>query len=166
MHCGRCESDAFVIDGKMACCDAVVDLPTKEVHHRESESYKFRQKISPKDKKDLLKSQEGRCGYCLYLIGDTIENEKTGKRIKLEMHVDHFIPWSYLSTNKGELIASCQLCNLIKSNKVFDSLDSLRVFLKDQRRQQGWPNDGMVSVIWKHVRESLRSREHGNTSVP
>lgn len=51
--------------------------------------------------------EEHRCFYC-------------GKELKPgEIHVDHFIPWSFIKDdNLWNLVLSCQQCNLKKSNRL------------------------------------------------
>lgn len=145
---------AFVRGGAYACCDEPIKQVEDEATHRISECNAKRIRIKESVRKEIISSQDGRCLYCLYKLGIVIENEKTFKKIRLKIHIDHFIPWSHLQTNNGEMIASCQICNGIKSNLMFDSIDSARVDIRNKREQRGWPNNGMLSVFLSHA-ESL-----------
>lgn len=54
------------------------------------------------------------CQYC----GDRANN------------VDHIIPWAYTRDNtKENLVASCQLCNLIAGSKTFDSFQEKKLYI-------------------------------------
>ena len=163
--CNLCETMAFVIDGKYACCDNPLQIIDGEVSHRISECAPYRIRISNAQRNMIVLSQDNRCLYCLYKFDWMVKNTRTGKKIKLRVEIDHFIPWSHLQTNKGEMIASCQICNRYKSDKTYDSIDSARVAIRNRRAQRGWPNEGMENVIWQHVRQSLQPKLSGNDTV-
>lgn len=54
--------------------------------------------------------------------------------------VDHIIPWTYGgSDDEDNLTASCHLCNMIASNKVFDTFTDKRAFIVEERRKRSMP---------------------------
>lgn len=53
--------------------------------------------------------EEDTCFYC-------------GKKLQREMHVDHFIPWSFVKDDKiWNFVLSCPTCNIKKNNRVPNS---------------------------------------------
>lgn len=53
--------------------------------------------------------------------------------------VDHIIPYSYCQTNdKDNLVACCLDCNLIASDKIFESLSSKREYIRGKRGLHKW----------------------------
>ena len=50
--------------------------------------------------------------------------------------VDHIIPQAYMIDNrKINLVCSCMLCNLVASDKVFDSFDDKRRYILNKRKR-------------------------------
>ncbi len=50
--------------------------------------------------------EEDTCFYC-------------GKKLQKNMHVDHFIPWSFVKDDKiWNVVLSCPTCNVKKNNRV------------------------------------------------
>src|SRR3990167_3339930 len=166
VYCGRCKTTCFVIDGQRACCDEpVVEIRT-EKKVRMSDGLSNRNRFSKSQIAALIALQDNRCAYCLYRFNSWQINQQTRKRLKLKIHIDHMIPWSYLATNEGELVAACQICNSLKSNRVFDDFDSIRIFLREERWKHGWENNGLSNVVWNLVRKNLHPRGGGNYSTP
>lgn len=88
----------------------------------------------------ILKRQDNKCLYC----GTPFIYEAP--------HFDHFIPLSFLRRSSLEnFVAACQLCNNIKSDKVFDSLEDVRKHIRVRRIGRGLPNfpvgDGIVKIL-------------------
>ena len=58
------------------------------------------------------------------------------------VHVDHVIPWSYSHDDSDEnLVASCMLCNLYASNKVFDTFADKKYYILNAHNRlarKGW----------------------------
>lgn len=51
---------------------------------------------------------------------------------------DHFVPHSRQgSTSEPNLVASCQVCNSLKSDLVFESLEAARRYLLVERMRKG-----------------------------
>ena len=63
--------------------------------------------------------------------------------------IDHVVPWSYGGGHEDDnLVASCDVCNKILSDRVFDSVDSKRQFVRDR---YGDHFAGRVSVAIKSL---------------
>ena len=77
-----------------------------------------------KSKDAIIERDGGICAYC----GDDATV------------VDHIIPfdWGY-DDSEDNLVASCELCNLLASNMVFDSLNAKRKYILDVRSKRRKP---------------------------
>lgn len=73
--------------------------------------------ISESRRLAILERDGGICFYCEYEADQ----------------VDHIIPYAHGGTDDdNNLVACCQICNLIASDKVFDTLEQKRDFIRDQ----------------------------------
>lgn len=86
-------------------------------------------KIPPRAlQKILLKVQSNKCFWCGNKLGSLYW--KNGKVKTLEVHWDHKIPFSYTQTNRNDnWVASCNICNLFKSNFLFTTDKECREYL-------------------------------------
>lgn len=84
-----------------------------------------------------FKAQGGRCLYCLLPIGTRV---RRGARIvALTAHWDHFVPFAYLAQNPdANWVLSCQVCNAIKSERMFDTLETARKAILPRRITKGY----------------------------
>lgn len=48
---------------------------------------------------------------------------------------------------------------------MLDSMDSMRVHLRNERTKAGWPNRGLETVLSRVVRMNLKLSDDGNASV-
>lgn len=77
-----------------------------------------------------MKSSHEVCFWCSREIGEIVNHKRYGY-IVLRKHIDHLVPRSYYRNNsKPNLKVSCHLCNLWKSDIMFDSLKECREYLK------------------------------------
>lgn len=127
--CSVCASYAFVIDGKLQCCERPYAAPAKEDQLvRFSESERKRKKPPPWWKKKTIAEQRGRCFYCGRRFGTVLIRKN--KETTLGVHWDHVEAWCFAHDNRlFNFVASCSLCNLFKSNKSFYSIESIRDYL-------------------------------------
>ena len=76
--------------------------------------------LTQAEKEKILKKYDYTCVYC-FCDADTI---------------DHIIPWSYIRCdNEENLVAACWICNLIATNKVFDSFYEKQKYVQDKKYQ-------------------------------
>jgi len=131
LFCKSCGSEAFVIDGLMACCGRPVDLEEVKSAKRKRESITkdSRGKPSRSVQLEILKHQCYQCIYC----GANLR----GKR---RVDYDHFIPFSYSQNSKNNFVASCRDCNAIKSSMLFDSIIEAQVYIQTEREKKGLKN--------------------------
>jgi 5-methylcytosine-specific restriction endonuclease McrA len=83
----------------------------------------------------LVKSQHGCCAYCFRRFGGRVFSKR--KIVTLRATMEHFIPKSM----GGEIFfAACQMCNLLKSNYLFDDLAACRKYLAEMWERSGYRN--------------------------
>lgn len=77
----------------------------------------------------LRKSQDNRCYYCNQDLGSVVKYKKT--TILLCGVLDHVVPFVYCQYSKGtNLVLSCQVCNAMKNDKMFDTMADLLEYLQ------------------------------------
>lgn len=131
--CSDCKGYYFVLNGELQCCGKHFELPEEEITKRESKTWEPRG-FSKKDKEYCLNEQNHCCIYCGIGLNDSYWDGKRKRYISAEIHFDHFIPYVYSQNNsKSNIIASCHICNLIKSSKCFPSIDEARVYIQSRR---------------------------------
>lgn len=96
--------------------------------------------------------EENNCFYC-------------GKKLQRKVHVDHFIPWSFVKDDKiWNFVLSCPTCNERKNNKV-PSIRYLKIIearnnkIKDLsneliKEDLKFYSDDMMFNMWKYARQS------------
>ena len=58
---------------------------------------------------------------------------------KLKVHWDHKIPYSYAQDNRDiNFVASCSVCNLMKHDRMFETLDEAREYLQTRWETKGF----------------------------
>jgi hypothetical protein len=134
-YCKDCGCSAFIIDGRHACCGEVFDGEAKR-YKRECTPEPKRRKPSPKECAEVIDLQEGRCIYCEMQFGGYALRE--GRAIKLKVVFDHFVPYSFTQNNYAyNFVASCHICNGIKSDKCFPDLEEARAYICNRRSVKG-----------------------------
>jgi 5-methylcytosine-specific restriction endonuclease McrA len=133
--CLECECWAFVLDGKLACCDKRHTAEPK-AYKRISEPEQARRMPSKVDRDLILQAQDYCCFYCgkafnsYYRVYDSIE--------KLIIHWDHMVPYALTQNNNpSNFVAACQFCNHWKWSLVFNTVEEARVYLFDKWQVAG-----------------------------
>lgn len=135
-YCFRCKGMAFVLDGKMACCDATKTTSPEKIV-RESQPFFKRIRISNEEKENILSSQDYKCIFCERPFGSLVFRKS--RAIRLRIHYDHFLPFVYSANNKTDnLHAACHVCNSIKTSRHFTSIDEAKLFLKNKWEEKGF----------------------------
>lgn len=109
-------------------------------------------------KRNSLVSQSVRYGiidenpYCIYCDG-------------LAEVVDHFIPYAFSQCNeKWNLVPSCEVCNQIASDKVFETLDEKRQYILDKRNGRKWKRRLKSKISYcVGCNKSFKPRSKGST---
>lgn len=143
-YCEDCERQAFIIDGKLQCCDK----RTSEVidgAQRVSEPDYHRCGPSLTDRIKILRRQDDRCLYCERRFGS--QTWYKGKLIILRVNYDHVLPFEYGRDNSlGNFVAACHVCNNWKSSKIFTYLEEIQVY---------------VAAKWERVNTDVGKIMHG-----
>lgn len=134
LYCKRCKGMAFVIDGKMACCNRKVERPEEARVHVESAmpASKIRMHMrgfGQKAKKTQLTEQDHCCAYCGGMFGGQYRNSH-GKLVRRRVQWDHFVPWAATYSHQTKFYAACQRCNAIKGSLVFDNLSEAISYIR------------------------------------
>ena len=135
--CPICNTFSFVIDNIIQCCDvSLKDSLTIEGIKIECLSTDSRN-LSRKAKDYILKLQDNRCIYCNTPFG--FIRYRNGKKIKLRIEFDHFVPYNYArNSDTTNIVAACHVCNRLKSYKIFDTIEECQVYLKFMRQSKGY----------------------------
>lgn len=127
VYCPDCESTAFVIQKKLACCNKPYD-PNPQLYKRECEPEQHRSIPPPGVRKDILALQANCCFYCDREFGSRIYLKR--KMIRLKLQWDHLVPYSYSQNNQTDnFVAACHKCNVWKGALMFQTIEDARVFL-------------------------------------
>lgn len=135
-YCDRCQGTAWVMNGKLACCDNPITVaPTEFIREISPES--IRRRPGDVAKRKILAEQDGRCFYCYVQFGSI--RLRNGKPFQIRLHWDHELPYAYSQNNKeANFVAACHVCNGIKSAKIFQTEDDARVYLASARKRKGY----------------------------
>jgi len=142
-YCTSCNQYGFIQDGEIACCGALVDISADKVR-RLVQTEGRRSTPSATVKKHILAVQGNACLYCDLPLNSVVYRKH--KAIKLRVNWDHVLPFSY-SQDSGDVnfAATCHICNGIKSNKIFKTLEEARALIQKSRDKKGYSvesNDG------------------------
>lgn len=87
--------------------------------------------------KQLIKEHNNICFYCEHKIGSPYWYKD---KIRLSRKAfDHFLPFTYVQENPDKnWVLSCNLCNAIKSKKIFHSRKEARDYVKHRRKKKGY----------------------------
>lgn len=134
-YCNRCKTTAFVLDGKLACCDKGLD--EEATSQKQMVPAAFRRRKPPKKFQDeQLQRQNGRCFYCDEAFGNLYERAGAIKQVSIAW--DHFVPFAYCGTNPElNFVAACSVCNGIKSSKVFNTVQEAKDYVEYRRKKKG-----------------------------
>lgn len=128
--CPKCgESN---LSGKLKFeCDCGCDYEGTTEKQRILANIHKRRNIPPKVKKELLEKQKNRCYWCERKLGNYIFRKN--RIVRLNVHIDHFLPVAYRQMDNAEnLTATCHICNLFKSSKMFDSERACKNYILDK----------------------------------
>lgn len=104
--------------------------------------------------RDILRKEfeENTCFYC-------------GKKLQRIVHVDHFIPWSFVKDDKiWNFVLSCPTCNIKKNNRV-PSIRYLKIIEERNNMIQHTSNEvvkndfmfytpNVLNSMWKYAKQS------------
>lgn len=143
--CKNCETYAFIIDGKYACCDTPTQaLPKGYRRIFDVPLVRRAPKVADRDK--ILQEQEWRCLYCQRRFGARVYRKS--REIVLRINWDHANPLCYSHDNSvHNFVAACQVCNRLKGASMFGSFDDARIELSQRWEAEGYTDVRPVRII-------------------
>lgn len=104
-----------------------------------------RQRPRLAERNRAVELQDSRCLYCELPIGTAIwRNSRT---VILRTNWDHFIPYAYLARNPGSnWVLACHVCNIIKSCRMFDTVQQAREAILPTREAKGYETPRAVML--------------------
>lgn len=164
--CPSCKDWALVLDGAFACCGIKAEDLTVTSMKVASTAFKVRRKPGADWQEAILEVQQGFCFWCLRLIGTIYERDK--KLHRTVLHWDHIQPWIMAYNNEPDnFVASCNLCNLVKSKKIFKTITLARSHITDVIRTKGIrylghlpkvPQALLENKVYEQAKEILQSK--------
>lgn len=144
--CPCCGSESILQDGVSLCCGVSLKywddydetaLANAQVAVKRMTSPRFKRNRPPKHVQlSILKAQENRCVYCDQEFGNYVW--KSGRLCRLRVDWDHFVPYTYSANNRAEnFVAACHVCNGLKSDKHFDSIEQAKEYIRARREEKG-----------------------------
>ena len=129
--CPKCKGWAFIIRGLYQCCNARTDQITFKKYKIMAGGPRKRKRPLKKNQKIILNNQQHVCLYCNQEFERFVWSRSKHQYIKTKLCWDHFVPYSYNNFCKDDnFVAACSLCNLIKSDRVFDTVAEAQEFIK------------------------------------
>jgi 5-methylcytosine-specific restriction endonuclease McrA len=135
-YCPSCQMWAFIIDGKLRCCGKPYSAPPTKIK-REIEPEFRRRRPGIAAQRAILDEQGHVCLYCGQMFG--IMKHRRDKTVKLRLVWDHLHPYvSTADNHSGNFVAACQICNGIKSDHIYHTLDEARLHIQLRREEKGY----------------------------
>ena len=146
--CPFCKEEAFVVDGKFTCCKRRT-MAQPDRWKRMSAGRTTRYRYGRFFRDELIQTQNGLCFWCL--IPFATREYRGAREIQKKIHIEHIEPFIYASCDvPGNLVASCSVCNQIKSCLMFPNIYDARDFIQNRRLLKGYttkrPKLGLSSL--------------------
>lgn len=130
-ECPECEGMTIIQDGQTACCSVDVEVSEPRKWKSVAEPRMVRGKPSRSEQKTILFLQQDACLYCLRAFGEYVWWH--GRLVRLVVNWDHFAPFAYNQNNAAKnFVAACQICNAIKSSRIFGSVEDARAYIVEK----------------------------------
>lgn len=105
----------------------------------------------------VLTDQNARCLYCGCRFGSAIRRGYRSVVLRLEW--DHMVPFDHLRANpEDNWAASCHVCNGIKADYLFDTIEQARNYIVARRKSKGYD-----PAEWTREHEDGEEREMRET---
>lgn len=142
LYCKPCKCYALVVDDVLQCCDTKIIVPKIFDQRRMINCQNKRRQLSKLIVRKILDRQENKCIYCGILFGTKYINPRSKKLTTTEVCCDHITPFSYSQDSHADnLVGVCRVCNSIKSNKIFNTLEEAREYVANKRKKKGYTKD-------------------------
>ena len=144
-YCKDCGGFAFVIDGRLKCCNQVYEFSPKR-YRRMSEPEYSRKLPSLSSRRAVLREQQNYCFYCSQEFGKEVRVK--GRLRVLRPVWDHLIPYSWQAKNSGHnFVAACQFCNAWKGAIMFDTVEGAQVYVFNKWKEAKTETKEEVRVL-------------------
>lgn len=137
--CPLCGEEALVKKHVTLCCGAGIAFDADEtpIAKRMSETEGKRKPRTAEQERKILRRQGFRCLYCGSELGTW--KKRNGEPVYLKTHFDHKLPFVTSHNNYPyNYAAACHVCNGIKSDLVFVTLQDAREYIKYHRMLNGY----------------------------
>jgi 5-methylcytosine-specific restriction endonuclease McrA len=106
-----------------------------------SDTSSERAKPSPEQQSEILLGQNNCCIYCERRFGSVVF--RNGKMITLKPQWEHILAFAYSHDNRlSNFAAACQVCNGLKQDLIFHSLEEIKVYLLNKWSEKGFSDGG------------------------
>jgi len=137
----------------MRCCDSPVPDEAVNGFKQMSPRVPVRKGPSAEWRRHILSDQQERCFYCKRRFGSTIW--RGPKRVTLRLNWDHVSPWVYSLSNKDQnFVAACHVCNGIKRDMIFDSVEKALAYIDNRRTEKGYTDTPPLRELQRVIRET------------
>lgn len=145
VFCGRCKQYGLVVGSVIQCCDRKLSEVKEESEfsfRRMAQGASARKRPSKEVIKQKLALQDNKCLYCDIPFGTSYQHPKTKKFRETKVCCDHFVPFKY-SQDNGDLnfVLACGTCNGMKSDKMFNTMEDARQYVKSRRAFKGYTEE-------------------------
>lgn len=132
--CPNCRAINLSGENIILCVECKMKFEAKTDRVRVLINKKQRNRIKAATKRRIIEQQKNRCFWCgTNLNGYYILR---GRMNKTRTHFDHVVPFVYQQNDSEEnLVASCNICNGIKSCLVFESNEACRHYILKKRQK-------------------------------
>lgn len=138
-YCSKCKRTALVIDNRLQCCDSIVSSSVDQIPvYQMSESRSKRNKVKDSTRELIIEFQDRKCFYCRKKFGSKYfkKSDRTKKVSMTKPVLDHIYPYIAGGGSDHNLVASCNLCNSVKSSKTFNNLLEITQFTKSYLQEK------------------------------
>jgi len=137
IYCGRCKRMTLVIGGITACCDEPITMVRKRLKKKVMIEHLNKRKLPPKkERKRILLVQGNHCLYCNKEFGTPYYYKN--KHYFTKINWDHLVPFSYSRENKSNFVAACNICNHLKSDLIFETVQEVFYYVEHKRKKKGY----------------------------
>ena len=135
-RCPACGEESFIQDGATVCCGVQIAKPPDR-WKRMSACRDHRRRFSPGYRAALVDAQNGVCFWCAIRFDK--REWKHGREAKKSIEVEHIEPFIFAANETGQnIVASCSICNHIKSSLIFQDIHEARTQIQIRRTAKGY----------------------------
>ena len=137
--CEKCQSTAFILDGKLQCCGAKVAEPESKLQVCAMSIPSTRNKgLKAHVKRLMIEVQGNKCFYCGRKFGSAyIKKNSPAHTVRFTtVTFDHVQPFVNGGRDTHNRVAACNLCNAVKSDKVFDNLFQIGIYTSKKLKEK------------------------------